>query len=372
MSENTKVLHLVSTHGNWEPFVSIVALSAALREQGVSSVVAAPELSLLKEMADASGVETIEYSPERTINPFRWKELAALIKKTGASIVHVHDIDTAVLMARAHMFAYECKVVVTRYDTTAPIASAEYGGGVNAAICPSETLAKLYVDRGADKNKIHVIRSGINLAATDRALEEQEVIRAYYREHFCPAKEKPRFLVNVAPLDERGGQKTIIDAMPDVLEALPQAHLFLMGEGAYREELQRQCKLHAVSGDVSFIEPDKSYHRLLAAADLYVTWGTDDVSGFMVESAMAGCCCIIARDSGCYREILEDGKCGDIVKDEPKQENPLKDPLVAILKNRHRREQLGKHGRIIAAQRHSASAQAAKVADVYKTILEKK
>lgn len=369
MSDSKKILHLVSTHGNWEPFITIIAMSAALREKGLTSIVAAPELSLLRELAEGSGVETIDYTPERSLNPFKWKNLGTLIKNTGASIVHVHDVDTAALLSRSRMFAPHCKVVVSRHDTTTPISSVEFGGSVDAVVCPSETLAAMYRERGADANKLHVIRNGINLAATDRALEEQDVIRAYYREHFCRNKEKPRFLVNIAPLDNRGGQEEIINAMPDVLAALPQAHLFIMGEGPNREELERQCKLQAVSDEVSFIEPDKSYHRLLAAADLYIAWGTDDVSGFMVESAMAGCCGIIARDSGCYREILDDGKCGDIVTPEAGQESPIKDPLIAILKNRSRREQLGRHGRMIAAQKHSASTQAGMVAEVYEKVL---
>lgn len=357
-----RVLHLVSAEGRWEPFTGIIALSAALRERGITSVVTAPEHSRLWELAEAYGVETVDYAVERSMNPFRWKDLGALVKRVGAGIVHAHDVDAATLLSRARLFGGGTKVVVSRHDLSAPLSGVEYGGGVDALVCPSEALARAYIENGAPAEKVHVVYNGVNLPAAERAIEDREAIRANFREAYCPGKEKPRFLVNIAPLDARGGQMGIIEALPDILAALPQAHLFLMGEGEDYEELERQVRLHAVVDEVSFLEPDKAFLRLLAASDLYVASGSDDVSGFMVQTAMVAGCAVAARDSGCYRELLDDGKCGVIADG---GEDGFKEAVLGILKNRQRREQLARLGRARAVKEYGAAVQAGKVAEIY-------
>lgn len=364
MSDTVRILHLISAEGNWEPFTGMAALCAALREYGMTSVIATPDHSRLWELAQASGVETADYALELSINPFRWKELGELVRKTGASIVHAHDIDSTTLLARSRMlFGRGAAVAVSRYDLRSQLSGAEYGGGVDALVCPSKCLAGMYRERGVEEDKIHVVRNGINMAATDRAVEDRENVRAYYRETYCKGKEKPRFLVNISPFDEFGGQPDIIEAMPDILAALPQAHLFLMGEGPAREDMEKLAKLRAVEKEVSFLEPDKAFHRLLAAADLYVASGKNDISGFMIETAMMAGCGILARDSGCYREILQNGECGVLA-----DENGLKEPIIEILKDRQRREKLGRAARTRAAKEYTAAIQAGKLAEVYRKI----
>lgn len=368
MSDNNpRVLHLISAEGNWEPFNGIVALTAALREYGIISVIAAPDHSRLWEMAEAAGVETVDYTLERSINPFRWKELGALVQSVNVDLVHSHDADAAALLSRSRIFGGATKVVASRYDMRSRPESAELGGGVDAIISPSEVMAELYRNSGAPAEKIHVVYCGVNRDTIDRAAEERDSIRASMRETYCPTVEKPRFLASIAPFDKAGNQKLLIEAMPDVLAALPQAHLFLMGDGQDREELERVANLNAVTDAVTFFEPDKAFHRLLAATDLYLAPGVGDASGFMVEAAMTAGCCVLAIDSGCHRELLDNGSCG-VLADE-KGENNFKSNMLSILKNRSRRDQLGKLARARARKEFAAQDQAKKAADIYRSLL---
>lgn len=354
MPDPHRSIHLISASGNWEPFVRVASLAAALREEGYDSVVAAPDHTRLREMAEDAGVGVVDYAPERSLNPLRWKELAGVIKNSGAGIVHAHDADSAALLARAGMFLGEQKIVVSRYDTAGGLSGAEYGGKVGAVVCPSRTMADAYRAAGAAAEKVHVVFAGANLAVAARSEEERREIRGFFREKYCPGNAKPLFIVSIAPFDGNGGQQEIIEAMPDILAALPQAHLFLMGEGKNAGELQRQINLLAVAGEVTLLEPDKAYARLLAAADLYAAWAKDDVAGIMAQAAMAAGRGVVLREAGCYGELLESGTSGD-----------LKGAVIALLGDRARREKLGKAAKTRAAQMFDAKACAARMAEIY-------
>lgn len=366
MPDGKKILHLLTADGNWEPFVRVAAMAAALREHGFSSLVAAPDHSILWELAEAAGVETIDYTLERTLNPLRWRGLGAMIAQSGADIVHAHDADSAALLARAGIFSASTPVVTTRYDLRVPIAAAEHGANVVAVVCLSRAVAEAFRQRKVPDGKIHVVPAGATLTAADRAGEERVAIRARYREMYCPNKEKPLFIVNIAPLDESGGQAELLEALPDVMAALPQTHAFIMGEGPMRAELERQVKITALGGDVTFLEPDKAFLRLLAGADLYVSTGTNDVSGFMLQAAMASGRAAVVRDAGCNPEVAENDKTAVFVDKE--SGTGFHEAMLGLLENRSRREHFGRQARSRAAKLFNMPEVAGKMAEIYASL----
>lgn len=370
MPDAGKIIHLVSPRGNWEPFARVASIAASLRGEGFASIVAAPDHSRLWELAEAAGVDVVDHVLERSLNPLRWKELGDLIRTTGAGIVHVHDGETATLLGRARLFVRDVAVVTSRYDLRNQPGSAEYGGGVDMIVSPSRAVADAMRGRGAPGEKIRVIYDGASLALADSASPERDGVRARYREQHCPGKAKPLFLVSIAPLDEWGGQEDVVEAMPEILAVLPQTHLFLMGEGERKAALERQCKMLAVSDDVSILEPDKAFHRLLAGADLYVASGRGDVSGFMTQAAMMAGRGVAARRSGCYPELIEDGTTGVFAQGDSAAD--LKAAILDLLQNRSRREQIGKLARARAIQNFNIPDLAAQMAGAYREAVEKR
>lgn len=365
-----RILHLVSAESDWEPFSFIVTMAAALREHGVVSTVTAAEHSRLWEVAEGAGVDTIDHEFQTSLNPFRWKTLGNLVKKIGAGVVHAHDPDAAAALSRARLFTGGAGTAVSRYAMRGVPASSEYGGGVGAVICQTQAMAEVFRKRGAPAEKIHVVPMGVNIAAVDRAVEEREVIRGYIKGTYCPAKEKPRFIVSIAPMDGTGGQRGLIEAMPDLLAELPQAHLFLMGEGPEREELERLAKLNAVHHDISFLEPDRAFIRFLAGADLFVANADDDCACLMLAPAMAAGLAVLARDAGGNRELLDDGNCGYVFSADADQTG-FNDALIAMMKDRKGRERLGSLARTQALKTLSVREQAAKIAKIYRLVAKK-
>ncbi len=362
MSDRKKILHIASHDHNWELFARIAALAAALREYGFTSTILAPEHSHGWDLAEASGVETTPFLLEKSLNPLRWKALADSVNASGAGIVHVHDPAAAAMLGYAGWFLKDVKIVTTRYGLDGAPASGESGRGVAAVICPSAAVADLFgAKNSASAGKVQIAYAGVNIAAADRAVEDRDSIRTGFHDNYCPDKEKPLFIVNIASMDANGGQLELLEVWQEVMAARNQCHLFLMGEGEVRGEIERQRKIMALEKDVTILEPDRAYLRLLAAADLFVDLSKRDGAGFMAEAALAAGRGVLLRKSGCYPELIEEGKSGILLGDE----GNLLETLLEAIKNRSQREQLGKAGRERARKLFDMNVVAGKIAGVY-------
>ena len=62
-----------------------------------------------------------------------------------------------------------------------------------------------------------------------------------------------KVIVSVGRLVHRKGQDHLIEAMPEILRSIPSAHLLLVGEGPYREHLQKLVTEHKLDASVTFI-----------------------------------------------------------------------------------------------------------------------
>jgi phosphatidylinositol alpha-1,6-mannosyltransferase len=62
-----------------------------------------------------------------------------------------------------------------------------------------------------------------------------------------------KVIVSVGRLVHRKGQDHLIEAMPAILEEVPTAHLLLVGQGPYREYLQKLVTKYGLEDSVTFI-----------------------------------------------------------------------------------------------------------------------
>ena len=97
--------------------------------------------------------------------------------------------------------------------------------------------------------------------------------------------EDKKIIISVGRLVHRKGQDKLIQAMPAVLQKVPNAHLLLVGEGPYRSHLEKLAKKLSVQENVTFagrILYDKlpSY---LSAADLFAMPSRSRFFGLEVE-----------------------------------------------------------------------------------------
>jgi phosphatidylinositol alpha-1,6-mannosyltransferase len=94
-----------------------------------------------------------------------------------------------------------------------------------------------------------------------------------------------KVIVSVGRLVHRKGQDRLIEAMPEILKSVPDAHLLLIGEGPYREHLQKLVHKHRLESSVTFIGriQYKDLPMYLCAGDVFAMPSRSRLMGLEVE-----------------------------------------------------------------------------------------
>ncbi len=159
-------------------------------------------------------------------------------------------------------------------------------------------------------------------------------------------------VVCVSRLVPRKGQDTLIRAMPEVLAAVPDAVLLVVGGGPYAKDLHRLARETGVAGAVRFTGP-VPWEELPAhygAGDVFAMpcrtrRGGLDVEGLGIvylEASATGLP-VVAGDSGGAPDAVLDGETGWVVRGGSPRE--AAERIVPLLQDPGLRRRMGERGR---------------------------
>ena len=111
----------------------------------------------------------------------------------------------------------------------------------------------------------------------------------------------------VAELSERKNQEFIINAMPKILSKIPNAKLWLVGDGAEKVNLEKRAIDLEIYDRVSFIGQQNNPLDFMRECDLYVSASKSEGLPFnIVEALSCGKTVLASRVKG-HSDILESG-----------------------------------------------------------------
>jgi glycosyltransferase involved in cell wall biosynthesis len=177
---------------------------------------------------------------------------------------------------------------------------------IDQLICVSEEAAQSYVHAGIEREKLCVVRNGIRP-------QRVEPDRAGVRAEFGLALEA-KLVLTVARMTEQKGHRYLLEALPQILDAVPDACFLWVGEGPLEEELQQQMKkLQIDDGHLILAGRRSDVPRLLAAADLFVLPSLFEGLPLVILEAMANNVPVVATRVCGTSEAIKDGWNGRLV-----------------------------------------------------------
>ncbi len=203
------------------------------------------------------------------------------------------------------------------------------------------------------------IAKAISTAAADAMLK---IAPGIDTEHFAPIDATAlkdqlglgdkKVIVSVGRLVHRKGQDTLIEAMPEIISAVPDAHLLMIGEGPYRAYLENRTKALDVQSSVTFIGRIQyaDLPRYICTGDIFVMPSRSRLAGLEVEGLgivyLEASACglpVIAGNSGGAPDAVLEGKTGLVVDGRSSRE--VAQAVIELLSDTARCKEMGANGR---------------------------
>jgi glycosyltransferase involved in cell wall biosynthesis len=158
----------------------------------------------------------------------------------------------------------------------------------------------------------------------------------------------------------------MIEAMPMILTAVPDAKYIIVGDGAYGDTL-KQAAQEMAGESIIFTGTRQDIPELLAASDLFVLPTLQDALPTVLIEAMAAGKPIVASNVGGVPEIVDDGTTGLLVP--AAEPEALAQASIQLLQDRDRRKEMGQTGQAVASQRFDIHTQVKRLGDMYEELL---
>jgi glycosyltransferase involved in cell wall biosynthesis len=174
---------------------------------------------------------------------------------------------------------------------------------VDQVICVSEGVRVSFKQNGVPQEKLTTIYSG-----TRYQKGSGEGIR-----EVLGVSSDARLVLTPARFAEQKGHCVLLDAVPAILEAVPEAVFLWAGKGDLEAELHQTTQERGLKERIKFLGYRSDMANLLCVADSLVLPSLFEGFPLVVLEAMAANVPIVATDIGGTNELIEDGIHGRLV-----------------------------------------------------------
>ena len=254
---------LVSTQREWYGGEEQAWLLArGLRGSGSKCSILARRDGAFSERMAREGFEVATFSGNGRSLSALWQIRRHLVR-IRPDVLHYNDphaISSAGLASLG--LGIPARIAARRVDFAVRFA-ARYRWLCDRVVCVSLEVARVCRESGIPPHLLRVVPDGVDPSRI-RSGDRQRGRRA-----LGLSKGQP-LLLTVAKLTDHKGHKYLIEALPAVLKAHPQACAALVGDGGLSGELRAQAKRLGIDSHVRFLGYRDDVPDLIAAADLFV------------------------------------------------------------------------------------------------------
>ena len=355
----------IDTARTWRGGQNQVLLTVtALAEAGHDAMLLAHEDGELKRRA-GEGLRFLGFAPRSEFDVQAAWRLVKVIADLRPAVIDAHDPMAVSLVAMAQQMggssAPRPLVVASRrvdFHLKRHAFSKWKYRHVDVFIAASQLIASILESDGIEPGRIAVVHDGVDIDRIDRH-ETVDVHKAFWLPHGAPV------VANVAALAPHKGQKHLIAAAADLVRALPDARVLIVGDGELRDTLQHQIAALGLERHVMLAGFRADVIGILKSVDLVVMSSVTEGLGSVILEAMACRRAVVGTRAGGIPEAIEDSVTGLLVP--PRDEHALAEALIQLLPDHARRLTMGEAGRARVEAEFSLDALVRGTLAVYET-----
>lgn len=317
-----KVLHVVPAldTGGMER----VVVDLATNRDGPTSIVCFRELGAFGLRLQESG-GSIEALPKRRTATNRILQLRNYIRESRADIVHCHNLQAFTYGAAATV-GMRPRLVMTKHGTRMPervtlgerfrVSMARRSSLVGVSAEIRDLLAR-WTDR---TRNVHVIRNGLRVSASDQTRTKGKIGEALTPPHTA---------IIVARLGPEKDHESLLSAIPQIANSLPEFKLLIVGDGPLRDHLEERAQQFEIANHVKFLGERHDVDECLSRAGVMVLSSVTEGTPMCLLEAMSHGLPVVATRVGGIPDLITDQVDGLLV--EPKDPPGIARAIVQIL-----------------------------------------
>jgi glycosyltransferase involved in cell wall biosynthesis len=300
-------------------------------------------------------------------DPFGFARLLKLIHLTRPEIVHTHKVGSNTLGRAA---AVLCRVPVIISHEHSPADRGVVSIIVDRILakktkfiitCDRALRDALIARERLDERHVVTVYNGVELGKFDNASRDFKDLRNELR--FPDGA----IIGTTSRLAEVKDLPNLLEAVPFVLEKMPDTSFLIAGTGPLKDRLETIVNEKGLNSKVRFLGYRTDIPILLATFDVFVL--SSMWEGFPVSAleAMAAGKPVVSTNVGGVSEVVDHGINGLLVP--PHQPRELANALIKLLKDPKRAKEMGERGRNKIEKEYSIELMAAKVEGLYSLAL---
>jgi len=173
-------------------------------------------------------------------------------------------------------------------------------------------------------------------------------------------------ICTIAVLREPKGIQYMIEALPEILERIPNAFYLVIGDGDYAKELKSLAVTHKVEKRVVFAGHRTDIPEILASSDVFVLPTLGDALPTVLIEALAAKKPIIASNVGGVPEIITNEVTGILVP--PADAKMLATACLRVLQNKSLAKKLAENGYQTVKQKFDVDTQVKQLSNLYQQL----
>jgi len=342
----------------------------------ISGPTSGPEGSVEPLLAPTPEVLTRIPELVRPVRP--WKDLlalqrlAAIFRSRRPDIVHTHSGKAGFL---GRLAAARAKVPIIIHTVHGPSFGAFAGPVANTLFRTAEKFASRVTTHFvvvADAMKTQYVAAGIG-----RPDRYTKILSGFDIEPFLSAKNNPELRLQlgldpgdivigkIARLFKLKGHDDLLALAPRLVRSYPQLRFLLVGDGPWRRKFEHQARSLGLQRHFVFtgLVPPNAVPGLIGVMDILLHLSTREGLARALPQALAAGKPVVAYDSDGAAEVCRENETGFLVK--PGDFDALHDRLIQLARDAKLRNELGRHGQELVADRFTVGRMVEDLHELY-------
>ena len=354
-----RVMHLIHSDGLYGADRGLMAIMKYSDRSRVKNILASFHYgkgkNVLLEEVSSMGISTHKIFASGAYDPMMVFRLCRLLKKEDIDILHTHGHKPDVVGLLTKLFARKIILVATLHGAQGisfkmklyeflRIFSLKF---YDAVITVSDRLTK-EISKKVNKEKITEITNGLDIEEVDTVIQQ-----------YGSGKErssKETFTIGyIGRLYPGKRVEDLIQAIPIISQKVEKGtkiKLVIVGDGPYRNELEKLTEELGLSQQVDFTGYRSDSTRLLLGFNIMVLLSiSEGISRVLMEALAAGKP-VVASDIEGNRKLVNNYKTGLLV--ELRNPGKVAEAVLFLINNSDRAKEMGECGRKLVESKFSA------------------